>query len=199
MGMSFEHLRRTTSGRPTDSKIVSGNLPSLIFRQVDCLSNYYVVETMKKVLVVFDTTYGNTEKLGREIASGIEESGLAECKVINIEDVETEDISVFDGVLFGGPIHAFRVTRGIKNAVNKAAKMGLDGKLVSSFDTYQVSSHEGKGIKQIEDLLKKKAKGAKIFSPGLTALVLGRQGPLNDDEPAKAREFGLRFAQELGN
>ena len=116
---------------------------------------------MKKVLVVFDTTYGNTEKLGREVAAGIEESGLAECKVININDVETEDISVYDGVLFGGPIHAFRATRGIKGAVKKAAKKGLDGKLVSSFDTYQASGHAGKAAQQIEDELKKRAKGAK--------------------------------------
>ena len=152
---------------------------------------------MKKVLVVFDTTYGNTEKLGREIASGIVESGLAECKVINIENVESENISAYDGVLFGGPIHAFRATRGIKTAVKKAAKMGLDGKLVSSFDTYQAPGHAGKAAKQIEDELKKKAKGAKILSPGLTALVLDRKGPLKDDEPGKAREFGQRFAQEL--
>lgn len=153
---------------------------------------------MKKVLVVFDTTYGNTEKLGREIAAGIEESGLAECKVINVEDVETEDISVYDGALFGGPIHAFRATRGIKNAVKKVAKKGLDGKLVSSFDTYQAPGHIGKAAKQIEDELKKKAKGAKVFSPGLTALVLDRKGPLQDDELPKAREFGKKFAEELG-
>jgi flavodoxin len=152
---------------------------------------------MKKVLVVFDTTYGNTEQLGREIAAGIEESGLAECKVININEVETEDISVYDGALFGGPIHAFRATRGIKGAVKKAAKKGLDGKLVSTFDTYQAPGHVGKAAQQIEDELKKRAKGVKIFSPGLTALVLDRKGPLKDDEPAKAREFGQRFAQEL--
>ncbi len=154
---------------------------------------------MKKVLVVFDSTYGNTEKLGREIASGIEETGIAECKVINIDDVEAEDLSVYDGLLFGGPIHAFRATRGIKGAVKKAAKKGLDGKLVASYDTYQATSHEGKAAKQIEDLLKKKASGAKIFSPGLSALVLDRAGPLQEDEPTKAREFGQRFAQELGD
>ena len=152
---------------------------------------------MKKVLVVFDTTYGNTEKLGREVAAGIEESGLAECKVINIADVETEDISIYDGVLFGGPIHAFRATRGIKNAVNKAAKKGLDGKVVSSFDTYQSPSHEGKAAKQITDQIAKKAKGAKVITPGLSSLVLDRVGPLKDDEPEKAREFGKKFALEL--
>ena len=154
--------------------------------------------TMKKVLVVFDSSFGNTEKLGREIAAGIEESGLAECKVINIADVESEDLSGFDGALFGGPIHAFRATRGIKGAVKNAAKKGLDAKLVASFDTYQAAGHVGKAAKQIEGELKKKISGAKVISPGLSALVLSREGPLKDDELPKAREFGKRFAQELG-
>ncbi|MFX1483826.1 MAG: flavodoxin domain-containing protein [Promethearchaeota archaeon] len=153
---------------------------------------------MKKVLVVFDTTYGNTEKIGREIAAGIEETGVVECKVINIKEVENEDLSVYEGALFGGPIHAFRATSGIKNAVKKAAKKGLDGKLISSFDTYQAASHEGRAARQILEMLTKKAKGARVFSPGMTALVLDAKGPLRDGEPEKAREFGQRFAKKLG-
>ncbi|MHA2022538.1 MAG: flavodoxin domain-containing protein [Candidatus Thorarchaeota archaeon] len=153
---------------------------------------------MKKVLVVFDSTYGNTEKLGREIAAGIEESGIAECKVINCDDVESEDLAVFDGALFGGPIHAFRATRGIKGAVKKAAKKGLNAKLVASFDTYQALGNMGKAAIKIEGELKKKMAGAKVLSPGLSAIVLDRKGPLRDDELPKAREFGKAFAQELG-
>ena len=152
---------------------------------------------MKRVLVVFDTTYGNTEKLGREIASGIEETGTAECKVIGIKEVKSEDLSGYDGVLFGGPIHAFRATRGIKGAVNEAAKKGLDGKLVSTFDTYQAPGHKGRAAKQIEEMVADKAPGAKILSPGCTALVVDRKGPLDTAEPTKAREFGKQFAEEL--
>jgi flavodoxin len=153
---------------------------------------------MKKVLVVFDSSFGNTEKIGREIAVGIQESGIAECKVINIDDVESEDLSGYDGALFGSPIHAFRATRGIKGAVKKAAKKGLKANLVASFDTYQAPGHVGKAAHQIEDELKKKIPGAKVISPGLSALVLDRKGPLHDDELPKAREFGKTFAQELG-
>lgn len=152
---------------------------------------------MKKVLVVFDTTFGNTEKLAREIAAGIEDAGTAECKVVGIRTVEDEDISSFDGVLFGGPIHIFRATRGIRGAVKYASKKGLDGKLVSTFDTYQARGHEGRAAKQIEEMISKKVLGVKMFSPGLSALVDSREGPLNAAEPAKAREFGRRFAQEL--
>ena len=153
---------------------------------------------MKKVLLVFDTKFGNTEKLAREIAAGIEEAGTALCKVIGIKEVKSEDFSSYDGVLFGGPVHAFRATRGIKGAIKEAADKGLDGKLVSSFDTYQASGHKGNVIRQIEEEVSKRSKRARLFSPGLTALVDGYEGPLNAAVPAKARDFGQRFAQELG-
>jgi flavodoxin len=153
---------------------------------------------MKRVLIVFDSKFGNTEQLAREIGSGIQATGTAEVSVINIKAVSDQDFSNIDAVLFGAPIHAFRATSGIKDAVKKAAKMGLDGKLIAAFDTYQSPGHKGKAARQIKDLLMKKAKGAKFFSEDLTSLVDGYEGPLNAAEPVKAREFGQRFAQELG-
>ncbi|MFW9920231.1 MAG: flavodoxin family protein [Candidatus Thorarchaeota archaeon] len=152
---------------------------------------------MKNVLVVFDSKFGNTEKLAREIASGIDETGLASAQVINIDDVENLDISSFDGVLFGAPIHAFRATSGIKRAVKTAAKLGLDDKLVGAFDTYMAPGHVGKCAGQIEGELKKKAKGARLYSRYLSSRVDGYEGPLNEAEPAKARAFGKEFATEL--
>lgn len=157
-----------------------------------------VVWTMKQVLIVFHTKFGNTEKLAREIGAGIEATGTAKCSVINIKAVGDQDFSSFDGVLFGGPIHAFRATSGIQGAVKKAAKRGLGGKLVGAFDTYQALGNKGRAAGQIRDLLKKEAHDARVFSEELTSLVDGYQGPLNEAEPARAREFGKRFAQELG-
>ena len=83
--------------------------------------------------------------------------------------------------------------------MKSAAKKGLKAKVVASFDTYQAPGHVGKAAKQIQDELKKKISGAKIISPGLSALVLSREGPLKDDELPKAREFGKKFAAELEN
>jgi len=153
---------------------------------------------MKRVLIIFDSKFGNTEQLAREIGAGIQAASTAECSVVNIKMVGDQDISTFDAALFGAPIHAFRATSGIKGAVKKAAKMGLDGKLVATFDTYQAPGHKGRAAGQIRDLLKKKASGARFFSEDLSSLVDGYEGPLNEAEPARAREFGQRFAQELG-
>jgi len=69
--------------------------------------------------------------------------------------------------------------------------------LVASFDTYQAPGHVGKAASQIEDELKKKISGAEVLTPGLSALVLGREGPLQDGELPRAREFGKDFAQRL--
>ncbi|MHA2082003.1 MAG: flavodoxin domain-containing protein [Candidatus Thorarchaeota archaeon] len=152
---------------------------------------------MKKVLVIFDSTYGNTEKLAREIAAGITETGKAECTVIGISEVSSQDFAAFDGVLLGGPIHMFRAARGLRGAVKNAVKQGLDGKLVGAFETYQAPGHAGRAVKHVEEEVAEKVPDAKIFTPGLASLVDGRKGPLNAAEPAKAREFGQRFAEEL--
>jgi len=152
---------------------------------------------MKKVLVIFDSTYGNTEKVGREIAAGISETDKAECTIIGINKVNFQDFSQFDGVLLGGPIHMFRAARGIRGATKNAIKQGLNGKLVGAFETYQAPGHSGRGIAKIEEMVRVGAPDAKIFSPGFSALVDGRKGPLNAAEPAKAREFGQRFAEAL--
>ena len=155
--------------------------------------------TMKKVLVIFDSTYGSTEKLAREIAAGIAETGKAECTVIGIGEVSSQDFTTFDGVLLGGPIHMFRAARGLRGAVKNAINAGLAGKLVGAFETYQAPGHAGRAVKHVEEEIAEKVPDAKIFTPGLTSLVDGRKGPLNTAEPAKAREFGQRFAEELGS
>ena len=152
---------------------------------------------MKRVLVVFDTKFGNTEKLARVIASGIDETGIAESVVIGIDQVESQEFTTLDGILFGAPVHIFSATRGIKGAVKKASKKDLDGKLVGAFETYQSPGHAGKCTKQIEGTVKKRAPGARIFSTALNSLVDGYEGPLNEAEPSKAREFGQKFAKEL--
>jgi len=68
--------------------------PSIQIPNVFIISYGYiwnsVVLHVKKVLVVFDTTFGNTEKLAREIAAGIEDAGTAECKVKPLESRRQE-------------------------------------------------------------------------------------------------------------
>ena len=150
---------------------------------------------MKHALVIYDTTFGNTKLLAEEIAAGIEEAGEITCTVKHHKKLNGCDISRFDAFLFGGPIHATRATRGIKGAIKKAAKKGLDGKLVSTFDTHM--GHVGRGVRNMENLLAKVAPGARLITPGFSAAVDGFRGPLSEVEIPKAHEFGKTLGLEI--
>jgi flavodoxin len=150
---------------------------------------------MKHALVIYDTTFGNTKLLAEEIAAGIEEAGEISCTVKHHKKLNGCDISIYDAFLFGGPIHAARATRGIKGAIKKAAKKGLDDKLVSTFDTHM--GHVGRGVRNMESLLNKVAPDARLITPGFSCLVDGFRGPLSEVEIPKAREFGKMIGAEL--
>ncbi|MHA1924685.1 MAG: flavodoxin family protein [Candidatus Thorarchaeota archaeon] len=150
---------------------------------------------MKHALVIYDTTFGNTKLLAEEIAAGIAESGEITCTVKHHKKINGCDISRFDAFLFGGPIHAAMATRGIKGAIKKAAKVGLDGKLVSTFDTHM--GHEGRGVRNMEKLLTKVASSARLITPGFSCRVEGFRGPLSEEEIPRAREFGRTIGREI--
>ena len=151
---------------------------------------------MNKALVVYDTTFGNTKKLAEEIAVGIQETGGITCSVISHKDMKSEDVIDSDAVLFGSPIHAGMATRGIKGAIKKAAKIGLTSKIVTTFDTY-ASLTKSRGVKNMEKLLSKVVPDIKLITPGLSALVRGFRGPLDEAEIPKAHEFGRKIGQEI--
>ncbi|MFW9800283.1 MAG: flavodoxin domain-containing protein [Candidatus Thorarchaeota archaeon] len=151
---------------------------------------------MKLVLVVYDTQFGNTKLLAEEIAAGIEEAGDISCTLTKHSELSGQDIASSEGVLFGCPVHATTATRGIRGAIKKAAKAGLDGKLGAVFDTY-MGAQRARAVKKMESEIKKRAPGMRLVTPGFTALVDGFRGPLNPAELPKAREFGKAFGVKL--
>ena len=151
---------------------------------------------MTNVLVIYDSKFGNTKRLAEEIAAGIQETGDIRCKVENIKNFDRGEVSAFDAVLFGCPVHVMRATRGITGAIKRAAKDGLDGKLVTTFETY-MGNHNGKALRKMEELLMRKAPGARIVTPGFSALVDGYEGPLNTEDAVKGKQFGRKIGHEL--
>ena len=151
---------------------------------------------MKKVLILYDTQFGNTRKLALELATGIQQHDGIIAKVANGDGLETEDLSKYDGILFGGPTRAFRATRGAMNAIKRAGEIGLDGKVVSTFGTFMLGK-QSRGVKGMDKKLRKVARDAKVISPGFSAKVEGPRGPIIADEILKAHEWGKTFGLEV--
>jgi len=151
---------------------------------------------MKSVLIIYDTQFGNTRKLGLEIVKGLQEVEGITCKVANGDVFENEDLSKYDAVLFGGPTRAFRATRGALNAIKIASQIGLDGKVVTTFGTYMIGK-QSRGVKAMDKKLRKSAPGAILISPGFSAKVNNVRGPITETEISKSHDFGRKLGLEI--
>ena len=60
---------------------------------------------MTKMLVIYASDYGNTEKMANAAVEGISSISGAEAVLRKAEDVTADDFTSSDGVLLGSPVH----------------------------------------------------------------------------------------------
>jgi NAD(P)H dehydrogenase (quinone) len=59
---------------------------------------------MAKVLVVYYSKTGNTEKMAQEVAKGVIQENV-EVVVKKVEDIEVEELLAYDGIIAGSPTY----------------------------------------------------------------------------------------------
>lgn len=105
---------------------------------------------MNKVLVAYFSLSGMTESMAQYIGEGIRISGQ-EAKVKRIADIKKPDeLTGYDGYIFGSPTHFRDVPEPMKNFLWMANKAGLKGKLGGAFGSYK---HDGGASALIFDTL----------------------------------------------
>ncbi|NVM19856.1 MAG: flavodoxin family protein [Candidatus Lokiarchaeota archaeon] len=150
-----------------------------------------------KVLIAYDSKYGNTEKVARLIAEGIASSENNEVVVNNVKDVELKKEDSYDLILIGSPNHFGRHIGSVKKFINKLPKSQLRVKAYAVFDTYITSDFE-KAVKKMEQQISEMMPDLTKASPGLSIKVEGTgtsKGPIADEELPKCKEFGIKLAQ----
>lgn len=151
---------------------------------------------MVKVLVVYESKYGNTKRVAEEIINGIKEVGDADAIITEVKEVDLDMILDYDAILIGSPNHFGGPTRGIKGFIDKLGKIQLKGKTFAVFDTYLGNDFE-KAIKKMEKQISEKIQGVKLITPGLSVKVKGIKGSIVEDELQKCVEFGKKLAIQL--
>jgi flavorubredoxin len=145
-----------------------------------------------KALVIYDSLYGNTEKVARALASGMREGGVdVECVRANAVDVGTLD--TYDMLAIGGPTHAFGLSDTMKTFTKRLDDANLKGKQGFAFDTKMKSRFAGSAGKRIEQRMKHS--GVKVLMPHVSAIVVGREGPLAEGTEEKFRQIGIELAR----
>jgi flavodoxin len=121
-----------------------------------------------KALIVYDTRYGNTEKIARSLESGLNESGVP-ATLENVRSLTPESLSGFGLLCFGAPTEGFGASKPMKDYVGRLAGSDFAGKLGFVFDTKLDSRFSGSAAKYIENHLT--GLGLKMAAPRESAIV----------------------------
>ncbi len=154
---------------------------------------------MCKVLVVYESTFGNTRTVAEKIAEGAEKVPGTQATVANLKKVKPAYFAEYDGVLIGCPTHMGQPTKDTRGLVEKLDQANIGGKRLAFFNCWNVPACEGKQVKALEMASLKTAPEIKLVSPGLSVKVPGFKGPVAEADLAKCVEFGVKFAEGMKN
>ena len=145
-----------------------------------------------KALIVYDSVYGNTEKIARAIAEAITPSN--EVKVLRVGEANPSELASVNLLIVGSPTHAGRPIPAVQDFLNKVPELSLKGVNVAAFDT-RISTKWvgifGYAAGKIAGSLK--TKGSTLILSPEGFFVKGKEGPLKEGELERAASW----AQEL--
>ncbi len=150
---------------------------------------------MSKVIVVYESKYGNTKLAAEEITAGIKKaSENTEVIISEVKQVNFDDVISAGGIIIGSPNHMGRATGGIRKFIDKLGEINLNRVPSAVFDTY-ISKDFEKAVKNMEKQLTEKVSSLDIALPGLSLKVKNYKGPLDDGELEKCKQFGVKFGE----
>jgi len=141
-----------------------------------------------KVLIVYDSIQGNTEKVARAMAAALSSSG--DVKVLKPGEVASSDLKSIDLLIVGSPTLGGRPTQPMQTFLAGIPADALKGIDVVAFDTRLKAAWVkifGFASGRIADALK--SKGGRLLAPPQGFFVAGRNGPLKDGESERAAEW----------
>ena len=155
-----------------------------------------------KGIVVYDTSYGNTQKIAETIAETLKESGM-EVDLFDLKNLKKLNGKDYDFLVLGSPTKFGTMSFAMKFFLGKVKSEEWTDKPFAAFDTENPENVEGSrienkvwsaGEKIAEKLKEKKMKPA---LPVLKALVLGQKGPLVEGEIERTKEYARGLADKL--
>ena len=161
---------------------------------------------MTKAMVIYDSIYGNTEKIAQAIGAALGDG--AHVETLRVSAVNPEHLAGLDLLIVGSPTQRFRPTAAINTLLRGIPRNGLKGVKVAAFDTrITLSDIEkipillffvrlfGYAAKPISDRLEKK--GGIPITPPEGFFVEGMEGPLMEGELQRAADWARQIIAAL--
>lgn len=147
---------------------------------------------MAKVLVVYFSLTGKTERMAEYIAEGVRFSGQEAVTKKTSEIRTVDDVAGYDGYVFGSPTYHRDMAGPMKNFLFLAAKADLEGKSAGAFGSY---THSGDAPAMILDTMQ--------YVYKMRPLELGsfnlKEAMVDTTEGMRAcQDYGKVFGEKLG-
>ncbi len=154
-----------------------------------------------KILVLFDSAFGNTEKIASAIAEPLKE--YHEVDFRKFIDVSPDSLNTYDLIIAGSPTQKFMPLPLVSKYLKNIPKDSLKGIKVATFDTrIELETIESKMLRKAVDkggyaaksIMKRlKKKGGDPVCEPEGFLVTGEKGPLKEGELERAHEWVQKF------
>jgi flavodoxin len=145
-----------------------------------------------KTCVVYDSVYGNTEKIAQAIGDAIP----GEVTVLRVGEVNPSELKTFDLLIVGAPTHGGRPSPAIQDFLGNVPVAAVKGTHVAAFDTRVTNKWArilGFAAPKIARRMKKMG-GALVGSPE-GFFVEGTEGPLAEGELERAAGWAQEIAE----
>lgn len=154
-----------------------------------------------KALVVYDSVFGNTERVAHAIREALGPPEAVE--IVRVSDVSPEQLTSCDILIVGSPTRAFQPTGGTKRLLKNIRAGGLKGIKVAAFDTRLSVEDTDSGLlvflvrlfgyaaEPIAGRLKKKGGDLVVAPEGF--IVEGTEGPLREGELERAADWARQI------
>jgi flavodoxin I len=145
---------------------------------------------MKKILVLYYSRTGNTEKMANAVAEGAKNTSNIFVELSY--HIDAESLAFYDAILVGAPTYHHNMPVDFKNLFEEAAvhAASLKGKVAAAFGSYGWS---GEAPKFLLEIMKNKFE-MQIIEVPLLARYIPDQGMLN-----ACRALGKKVSESLMN
>jgi len=156
------------------------------------------VETRSlRSIVVFDSRYGNTERVAKSLESGLKEAGV-ETSCLEAGEVAVDSLNQYDLICVGAPTEWHTASKPMKALLRNLKGIDLSGKYGFAFDTRFAAPLSGSAAKLIEKELKNHC--ILMITSRESAIVAGAKGGawlLKEGEEERFKEVGARVGATL--
>lgn len=144
-------------------------------------------------VVVYDSQFGNTERVAQIVARALDEFGPA--RAAHVNETAVTQLRDVDLLVFGGPTQGLNGSTAMRAFIEKLPAEALRGAKIACFDTRLRLPRWLGGFAgpQLERRLRKL--GVTLLAPPVGFYVVVREGPLDAGEAERAAAWARRLGQ----